>query len=655
MVRPYRLPEPKGIPAKALGERLAAYFRRTWSGRVLIVTLLVLLFAHLLPLPELLLRTAEVVFAIFLLSWTVRLARAIAQRLFFRIRTKLLVSYFFIGFVPIVLLSVFFVIVELIAIELISSYMVASRLDRIADELKSEAALALAAAPLEDARIGPHLEQHFRPREGSHRQVSYALFRKGRLVARKGEAPAELPSWIPKEGFAGLTEEELRVRAVAVAGDLALVIGRPADEGLSRELEEATGIRVLWRGHTIDAPEPSPSPGAPSPDPKLQEERDNSLGGFGGFEWTDWGTGKTKTKFLAIRFSPPAVFRRLSPRSLDTGDTFVTVLLVVGGLFLVVYGVALSLGLLLAWSITGSVHSLSRGTLRLRNGDFTHPIRVRSRDQLGELAESFNMMVQGIQDLLREQAEKERLEEELRIARQIQMSLLPEGSLALSGLRIDALCLPAAEVGGDYYDLLPLSETRMGVLVADVSGKGTSAALYMAELKGLVLSLSQIYDSPRRLLSEANRILTAHLDSRSFVTMTYAVVDTEARVMRFARAGHNPVIHFVARTGETRVLAPQGLGLGIDPGERFDQILEESEVPLEKGDVFCLYTDGVSEAMNPGAELFGERRLRDLIERVGPGGEEPARLRERILEGIREFAQGAAQHDDMTLVVLKVV
>src|SRR5690349_16172568 len=139
-------------------------------------------------------------------------------------------------------------------------------------------------------------------------------------------------------------------------------------------------------------------------------------------------------------------------------------------------------------------------------------------------------------------------------------------------MRVAALCLPAAEVGGDYYDLLPLSPTRMGVLVADVSGKGTSAALYMAELKGLVLSLSRIYDSPARLLVEANRILAANMDSRSFITMAYAVVDTEARTMRYARAGHNPIIHLEKTTGRTRVLTPAGLGLGIDPGPRFEEI-----------------------------------------------------------------------------------
>ena len=135
-------------------------------------------------------------------------------------------------------------------------------------------------------------------------------------------------------------------------------------------------------------------------------------------------------------------------------------------------------------------------------------------------------MAASVQDLLRESADKERLEEELRIARQIQMSLLPQGTVSCPGCASPRLCLPAAEVGGDYYDLLPLSDARMGVLVADVSGKGTSAALYMAELKGLVLSLSRIYESPARLLSEANRILAANMDPRSFITMTYAVVDT---------------------------------------------------------------------------------------------------------------------------------
>jgi serine phosphatase RsbU (regulator of sigma subunit) len=368
--------------------------------------------------------------------------------------------------------------------------------------------------------------------------------------------------------------------------------------------------------------------------------------------WTD---GETELVPIVFQFQPLDLLRRLAPGTLNVGDLLVKALAIVAGAFLVLYGVALVLGLMLARSITRSVHELYRGTERLREGDFANRIRIHSRDQLGDLSASFNDMAESIQGLLVEQSEKHRLEEELRIARQIQMSLLPQGAVNVPGLRVSALCLPAAEVGGDYYDLLPLSPTRMGVLVADVSGKGTSAALYMAELKGLVLSLSRIYDSPARLLVEANRILAANMDSRSFITMAYAVVDTEARTMRYARAGHNPIIHLEAATGRTRVLTPAGLGLGIDPGPRFDQILEETEVPLRSDDLFLFFTDGLSEAMNARAELFGERRLRDVLESVEGGRVDEAGLKDRILSEIRQFVGDAAQHDDMTMVLLKVV
>ena len=216
-----------------------------------------------------------------------------------------------------------------------------------------------------------------------------------------------------------------------------------------------------------------------------------------------------------------AVFKTLSGPSFDRlnrlglWQIIVVGLGIVGVLFLIIQAVAFVMGLTLARSITGSVHELFEGTERVRRGDFTHKITIRLRDQLGELAASFNSMTGSIEDLLQQKAEKERLEQELRIARSIQMSLLPHDSLVFPGVSLSGHCVPAREVGGDYYDFLPLDDWRIGILIADVAGKGTSAALYMAELKGLMLSLSELHASPRHLLIAANRIISKHLDARS--------------------------------------------------------------------------------------------------------------------------------------------
>jgi len=199
---------------------------------------------------------------------------------------------------------------------------------------------------------------------------------------------------------------------------------------------------------------------------------------------------------------------------------------------------------------------------------------------------------------------------------------------------------------------------RLGVLIADVSGKGTSAALYMAELKGLVLSLSQIYQSPRQLLMEVNRIISENLDTRSFITMTYGVIDLAASVMTFARAGHTPMIYLPGNSrgsSDVRVLAPSGIVVGLRiPGanEKFAELLEEDRIELHKGDVLVLYTDGITEAMNAQSDLFGEGRLSRLV--AEHGHLESGELRERILREVEAFVGGADQHDDMTMILMKV-
>jgi sigma-B regulation protein RsbU (phosphoserine phosphatase) len=382
------------------------------------------------------------------------------------------------------------------------------------------------------------------------------------------------------------------------------------------------------------------------------------------FDSTDWRTGDVRRATVAMTYKLTVLYQRLAKAqqaqvaSVPLSDVILILLAVVAGLFLVIEIAALIMGLALARSITSSIHELFTGTERVQLGDFTHRITIDTKDQLGELADSFNQMTGSIENLLLTAAEKKRLEEELRIARQIQMSLLPRGSLDVPGLGITALCVPAREVGGDYYDVFALNGNRIGVLIADVAGKGTSAALYMAELKGLMLSLSEIHDSPRQLLIEVNRIISSNLDSRSFITMTYVVIDLAGETMTYARAGHTPLLYLpgpAAPVNGAQVLTPSGMVLGLrieGAAEKFSELLEEERVALYAGDIIVLYTDGITEAMNADSELFGDQRLSQIVEEHGHL--ESGELRERILREIEAFVGGADQHDDMTMILMKV-
>ncbi len=652
----------------AASERLLLRARRflatTWRGRILLAALaiqfLALLGLSLEPLDGI----AVVVLCVYGFVFGVRLVIWAFRRLLWRIRTKLLVSYLFIAVVPIVLLSLLFYIAWLFFSGLVGSHMVLTELERAGQILETNARSALRGLPSDTAALEKALVTSLEAARRVHPGLRFVLVRGGRRLAGDPALPTRLPAWLQdRPGFSGIArigEKDEVLRGLWREGDAFMLIETPIDRQVFAGLEARTGIKMFTTGGTVKRLEGDEGAGIRI---DIDDDRAKRLGedvaGAGmAFlatpERTVWETGQREDDPMTFGFQPLELIRHLSPGRLNMADLLVKALAIVGGVFLLVYVIALLVGLVLARSITRSIHNLSVGTEKLRQGDFGHVIKVRSHDQLGELAESFNLMARGIEDLLQQRAEKERLEEELRIARQIQMSLLPpQGAISLPGLRVAALCLPAAEVGGDYYDLLPLSPTRMGVLIADVSGKGTSAALYMAELKGLVLSLSRIYDSPAKLLCEANHILSANMDSRSFITMTYAIVDTAARTMRYARAGHNPILHLERDSGRTRVLTPAGLGLGIDRGDRFDKILEEAQVPLAPGDSFLFFTDGLSEAMNVKAELFGEQRLRDILEQSESLSSEE--LKERILAEIRSFVGEAAQHDDMTLVILKVV
>jgi serine phosphatase RsbU (regulator of sigma subunit) len=252
--------------------------------------------------------------------------------------------------------------------------------------------------------------------------------------------------------------------------------------------------------------------------------------------------------------------------------------------------------------------------------------------------------------LFEERVEKERLARELSIAREVQRKLLPQHLPALDGLSIAASSVSAQEVGGDYYDLCRLSDRRLSFIVADVSGKGTSAAFYMAEMQGIYKAVSPIAPAPRDFLIHANRALTGSLEKNVFISVLYGVLDLETEVLTLARAGHCPAAT-INLNGEARFLRTQGLGLGLDSGEVFERTLMAEEIRLEPGDVFVLYTDGVVESRSPAGEEYGYDRLLDTLR--AHRHEDADELHASLLADLNAFIGQPQYSDDMTLLVLK--
>lgn len=254
--------------------------------------------------------------------------------------------------------------------------------------------------------------------------------------------------------------------------------------------------------------------------------------------------------------------------------------------------------------------------------------------------------------LLKSSFERERMEQELQIAREVQMRLLPQELPCFHDLQIDTLTITAYEVGGDYYDFYTHEDSNLGLIIGDVSGKGTSAAFYMAETKGIIQSLAQNYRSPKDILIHTNKILFRSMEKKSFISLLAANIDFQKKRIRFARAGHCPILHYRAKDGSTNLLQPEGLAVGIDDGTVFDSYLKEHDIAIGKGDILAFYTDGLSEAMNSNNEEFGEERLCELIR--DNATLDIGKIKEQVIDRILDFMGGRNLHDDLTLILVKV-
>ncbi len=250
-------------------------------------------------------------------------------------------------------------------------------------------------------------------------------------------------------------------------------------------------------------------------------------------------------------------------------------------------------------------------------------------------------------------SERERMEKELEIARNVQISLLPKAQPQVGGFDIAGICIPAKEVGGDYYDFVSLPDNRIGIALGDVSGKGVPAAIYMTLTKGILQSHAEEGISPRSVLIKVNSLMYRTIERNSFVSMFYAILDVSNRKIRYARAGQCPVILIQGAGGEGTSVSPRGMALGLENGTVFDAVLEEQELQLSSGQVLAFYTDGFTEAMTATGEEFGEDRLLASIARHRT--QHASALIQSICAEVAAFTGNVPQHDDMTLVVVRVL
>ena len=334
----------------------------------------------------------------------------------------------------------------------------------------------------------------------------------------------------------------------------------------------------------------------------------------------------------------------------DLSNSYVILFVLVGILFLLIWAVAWTTGIVLTRRITRAVADLYKATQFVQAGDFSHRIPVERLDQLGVLAESFNQMTGSIGTLIEEQNKRQRLENEIFIAREVQNQLFPSALPSVPGVEIEAICKAARSVSGDYYDFIQLSPTHVAIAIADISGKGISAALLMASLQAALRSQALTEGSESlstaELVARLNKHLVRNTGDDRFATFFIAVYDSATRTLRYTNAGHLP--SFLICNGSSHLLDKGGMVLGVLEDYPYEQgVLEVAPDSLLIG-----YSDGLVEPENVYGEEFGIARLREAAIRVQSA--KPSMVAESLMAAAEEWAGTPEQADDMTVIVTRL-
>jgi phosphoserine phosphatase RsbU/P len=635
--------------------------------------------------------------------------RWLKEKLLWRLRSRLIVTYMFIGVIPAVLLGALGALAVYLFAGQFANFVVTSDLHARLNSLEAV-----------NAAIANELAGRLQRREPVTSDVLAGLRQRDRLWAKRQVCAWEEKRPLPlctdgqgKTAFAPASFPELRSGAIVRdRGELylraAVTLNTPtaltviSSEPLDPELleEMATGLGEItlfpWGLQLSSPPGPPPASSAALPtfsghedEPAMNMRIEFDAGSlpaptnlfdpkitFGTpLPVVDWKSGQPgRAGALRVQTRPSVLYARLFAALGEFAGGVELLLFSVAIVFAIIELLALVIGTRLTRTITGAVAQLYDATIHVNRGDLSHRIPVTSNDQLSTLANSFNSMTTSLEKLLEEQRENEKLRNELLIAQEVQAQLFPKQILQMASLEVHGFCRPARTVSGDYYDFLGVDSERLILAMGDVSGKGISAALLMATIhsavraysvegipavreavaagaaaEGEVMLASRLQGvevSPGTLLSLLNQQLYESTPMEKYATLFLAIYDGGRRRLRYSNGGHLPPL-ILREDGSLKRLDRGGMVVGLFPRQTY----EEASVQLNQNEMFIAYSDGITEPENDFGE-FGEQRLIDLVHehRHLP----LARISELVTAAVDDWIGAQEQPDDITLVLARV-
>lgn len=594
-----------------------------------------------------------------LLLWTIiifallRLLIVIKRKLFWKIRNRIIFSGLFLIVTPLLFIGIFFYFIMYIILAQYSITILDNMMKDQIVNMENQAAKFVFIQDQERMRDEIELVTGYRP---PFAHIAFYKKRDGKFQSFFSYPENWNEKKVMIRNYSGyfLINDSIYHGVIKIRGDYAVLFSSLINQKYLDEMSNISDFRIKYRN-----PQIRPSPQEINNQPELgltDDEAPLILPWVFEYKYRDFNHPhlekplERKTNFwLLIDFEK--IYQKIRRGNSDSIQNFarkiINVLIVLFGTFIVI---SLIIGVRMIRVVTKSINEITKGIQKIRKGDFSARIKIKSRDQMFYLAESFNEMASGINRLLIEEKEKQRLKEELRIARSIQLKLLQKESFSSGEFEIEAANIPATEIAGDYFDYFYQEGEYLSALVADVSGKGASAAFYMAELKGILNYLQKTIKSPADMIAECHDSLKKSFDKKTFITISAVSFRIPEKEFILSRAGHTPAVFYNAAEGKCEELYPDGMAIGLKNFDR--KKMNEIRMNYRTGDILFLFSDGLSEIMNEADEILGVENLKEIIaEHHNLSVKE---IKEKLFEFSIKFSHEKNNRDDLTFILIKV-